>query len=305
MKLYTKEIITKQMQKHYRENNSITTGSFNKDKSVCCTSTVKKYFGTWSNAKKEAGITSNIEYNKSELLKRIKEMKKTGKIKNISDIDKIAGLPSYKYIKKLWSKEDIEQIFDIKIKRYMYTPRDIVDQYKKVKKTNPVVTFSLMKKETGISAGTIRKHFKTWNKFLSYMGEEPNRVIKNVVHSNKELIKLYREISIKIGKEKYGATARDLKEHGFPYSKSVLASRFTSMNNLRRLAGFEIKREVIPKYNKHSLKLMLYTNYKKYGRKLTQTEIAKSDSLPNPSSIFYHFRTTKISDIWKEVLNEK
>ena len=50
---------------------------------------------------------------------------------------------------------------------------------------------------------------------------------------------------------------------------------------------------------------MLYTKYKKYGRKLTQTEIAKNDSLPNPSSIFYYFQTTKISDVWREVLNEK
>ena len=34
-------------------------------------------------------------------------------------------------------------------------------------------------------------------------------------------------------------------------------------------------------------------------------EIEKNDSLPNPSSIFYYFQTTKISDVWKEVLNEK
>ena len=137
------------------------------------------------------------------------------------------------------------------------------------------------------------------------MGEEPNHIITNVTHTNDELIELYRKMSIKIGKEKYGATSRDLKEYNFPYSKSVLASRFTSLNHLRKLAGFEIKREVIPKYSKQGLKLMLYTNYKKYGRKLTQTEIAKNESLPNPSSIFYHFQTTKISDVWKEVLNEK
>ena len=167
------------------------------------------------------------------------------------------------------------------------------------------VTFKLLKKETGISAGTIRKYFKSWNKFLEYMGEKPNHVITNVIHSNEELIELYRKMSIKIGKEIYGATSRDLKEYNFPYSKSVLASRFTSLNHLRKLAGFEIKREIIPKYSRQGLKLMLYTNYKKYGRKLTQTEIAENDSLPNPSSIFYHFQTTKISDVWKEVLNEK
>ena len=79
------------------------------------------------------------------------------------------------------------------------------------------------------------------------MGEEPNHIITSVTHTNEELIELYRRISIKIGKEKYGATSRDLKEYDFPYSKSVLASRFTSLNYLRKIAGFEIKREITPK----------------------------------------------------------
>ena len=290
---------------HYNKNKTITMKSFNEDKNVCCSTTVKRYFDTWNNAKIEAGFTSGIEYNGDKLIKLIKEKIKSKEIRRISDIDRIEGLPSYKYIKKLWTKEEMEEIFKVKIKRYTYTVENISEQYNRIKEKYEKVTFKLLKKETGISAGTIRKYFKSWNKFLEYMGEKPNHVITNVIHSNEELIELYRKMSIKIGKEIYGATSRDLKEYNFPYSKSVLASRFTSLNHLRKLAGFEIKREIIPKYSRQGLKLMLYTNYKKYGRKLTQTEIAENDSLPNPSSIFYHFQTTKISDVWKEVLNEK
>ncbi|MCP1224252.1 hypothetical protein [Sebaldella sp. S0638] len=305
MKLYNKEKIIKQMISHYNKNKTITMKSFNEDKNVCCSTTVKRYFDTWNNAKIEAGFTSGIEYNRDKLIKLIKEKIKTKEIRRISDIDRIEGLPSYKYIKKLWTKEEMEEIFKVKIKRYTYTAENISEQYNCIKEKYEKVTFKLLKKETGISAGTIRKYFKSWNKFLEYMGEKPNHVITSVIHSNEELIELYRKMSIKIGKEIYGATSRDLKEYNFPYSKSVLASRFTSLNHLRKLAGFEIKREIIPKYSRQGLKLMLYTNYKKYGRKLTQTEIAENDSLPNPSSIFYHFQTTKISDVWKEVLNEK
>ena len=305
MKLYNKEKIIKQMILHYNKNKTITMKSFNEDKNVCCSTTVKRYFDTWNNAKIEAGFTSGIEYNGDKLIKLIKEKIKSKEIRRISDIDRIEGLPSYKYIKKLWTKEEMEEIFKVKIKRYTYTVENISEQYNRIKEKYEKVTFKLLKKETGISAGTIRKYFKSWNKFLEYMGEKPNHVITNVIHSNEELIELYRKMSIKIGKEIYGATSRDLKEYNFPYSKSVLASRFTSLNHLRKLAGFEIKREIIPKYSRQGLKLMLYTNYKKYGRKLTQTEIAENDSLPNPSSIFYHFQTTKISDVWKEVLNEK
>lgn len=305
MKLYNKEKIAEQMRVHYNKNKNITMKSFNENKSVCCSTTVKKYFGTWDNAKKETGFISSVEYDKLKLLKIIREKIKTGEIRRISDIDKIKGLPSYKYIKKLWSNKEMEEIFEIKIKKYAYTPESIKNLYYEVKKKYNKVTFELLKNETGISAGTIRKHFKSWNKFLEYMGEDLNHIINNVTHTNEELIELYKKMSVKIGKERYGATSRDLKKHNFPYSKSVLAIRFTSLNHLRRLAGFDIKREVIPKYNKQSLKLMLYTYYKKYGRKLTQTEIAENDSLPNPSSIFYHFQTTKITDVWEEVLNEK
>ena len=305
MKLYSKEEITKQMRLHYSEKKTITMKSFNENKNVCCSTTVKRYFGTWNNAKKEIGLSSGIEYNKLKLLAALKEKINSGEIKRISDIDKIADLPSYKYIKKLWTIEEMEKIFGIKIKKYSYTAESIALQYNKVKKKHNKITFELLKKETGISAGTIRKYFKSWNMFLRYMGEEPNHIITSVTHTNEELIELYRRISIKIGKEKYGATSRDLKEYDFPYSKSVLASRFTSLNYLRKIAGFEIKREITPKYSKQGIKLMLYNKYKKYGRKLTQTEIAKNESLPNPSSIFYYFQTTKISDVWKEVLNEK
>ena len=304
MKLYNKEKIAEQLKLHYNENKTLTIKSFNENKNVCCSTTVKKYFGTWNNAKKEIGFKSGIEYNKPELLKLIKEKIKTGEIRRISDIDNIDGLPSYKYIKKLWTKEEMERTFEIKIKKYAYTQEKIAIQYSELKKKHEKITFELLKKETGISGGTIRKYFRSWNKFLEYMNEEPNHIITSVIHTNEELIELYKKLSVKIGKERYGATSRDLKKHNFPYSKSVLASRFTSLNHLRRLAGFDIKREIIPKYSKQGLKLMLYTNYKKYGRKLTQAEIAKNDSLPNPSSIFYYFQTTKISDVWKEVLNE-
>ena len=134
MKLYNKEKIAKQMKLHYNNNGTITMKSFNQNKSVCCSTTVKRYFGTWNNAKKETGFSSNVEYNKPELLKIIKEKIKSGEIKRISDIDKIVGLPSYKYIKKLWTKEEMEKIFGIKIKRYAYTAEKITIRYNEVKK---------------------------------------------------------------------------------------------------------------------------------------------------------------------------
>ena len=303
MILYSEKEIIQQMRDHYEKNGKITMKSFSKDKDTCGITAVKKCFGSWIEAKIKADLSP--KYDKKIIKKLIKEKVNSGELKSISAIDSVKGLPSYKYIKKIRSKDEIEKIFDIKVKRHSYSREEIMEAYNEVKHNHKVVTLLLMKEEKGISAGSIRRYFKSWNSFLVYMGDEPCHTITNVTHTNEELMSLYRKFSLKIGKEKYGATLRDLKNYDFPYSKSVLASRFTSINNLRRLTGFEIKKEVIPKYNKQGLKLLLYRNYKKYGRRLSQTEIAKDNSLPNPSSIFYCFQTTKITEVWDEVLNRK
>ena len=243
-----------------------------------------------------------IEYDKEILLDLIKEKIKAGELKHISKIGNLNGMPSYRYIKKLWTPDELNEIFGIKLKVYSYTNGEIIKEYYRIKQNYDVITSDVMKKETGICIDSIRTRFGSWNKFLMFLGEVPVRNLKRVEHSNEELIKLYREISLKIGKEVYGATFSDLKENGFPYSRSVLSSRFTDMNSLRRLAGFEIKTERITKYSKQKLKNMLFMNYKKYGRRLTQTEIKDHKELPNPSIIFNYFQTTEITKVWNEVL---
>ena len=245
-----------------------------------------------------------IEYNKEILLDLIKEKIETGELKYISKIGTLKGMPSYRYIKKLWTIEELNDIFGIKLKVYSYTNGKIIKEYYRIKEKYDVITSDIMKKETGICIDSIRSRFGSWNKFLIFLGEQPVRKLKRVNHTNEELIKLYKEISLKTGKEIYGATFSDLKENGFPYSRSVLSSRFTDMNNLRKLAGFEIKTERITKYSKQKLTNMLFVNYKKYGRRLTQTEIKEDKNLPNPSIIFNYFQTTEITKVWNEVLEK-
>ena len=58
------------------------------------------------------------------------------------------------------------------------------------------------------------------------------------------------------------------------------------------------------KYSKQKLTNMLFVNYKKYGRRLTQTEIKEDKNLPNPSIIFNYFQTTEITKVWNEVLEK-
>ncbi len=55
-----------------------------------------------------------------------------------------------------------------------------------------------------------------------------------------------------------------------------------------------------PKYSRESLMDLLLEEFKKHG-KLTNIEIAKNKNLPAVSTITRAFKTTKMSEVWKEV----
>ena len=129
-------------------------------------------------------------------------------------------MPTYKYIKKLWTAEEMKENFGIRPKVSSYKNGDIIKEYYKIKEEYKVVTSDIMKKESGICIESIRSRFGSWNKFLIFLGEEPARKINKVTYTNKELIRLYRKISIKAGKEIYGATFSDFIDYVFFHSKS-------------------------------------------------------------------------------------
>lgn len=61
-------------------------------------------------------------------------------------------------------------------------------------------------------------------------------------------------------------------------------------------------------YTKEEIKTLLYREYKIKGSPLTTTEIAEKTKLgllPGKSTIYRHFKTQKIKEIWKIILEEK
>lgn len=159
-----------------------------------------------------------------------------------------------------------------------------------------------MHKETGIRGETVGVHFGTWNKFLKLMNETEIYDVTKVIHTEEELMKMYKEYSIKLGKTEYGASTGDFKKPDFPYSPEILIIRFGSMNNLRKLVGFKTKPNLKKQYTKKELKEILYKKYKEKGRKLTQNELRKDQKVPSMNTFLRYFQTTKMSDVWKEVL---
>ena len=311
----TKEKIIFQLKKFYKEHSYITRSTFNKDRSVCGSGTVSKYFGGWEKALVAAGLQEKIiyvEYDKEKLLRLLKKKVKTGELRYRTDVEKIDEIPSWTYISQLWTWDELAKLLKLKRRVYAYTDEEIMGKYAELKKKKKYkgvrISSVIMKKETGIGFETVRDHFGGWNIFLRLMNEKEITEMTKVTHTKEEILEMYRKFSIKIGKGETGATESDLDSKDFPYRVHVLCSRFRSLNNMRELLGFEIKKSSNSKYTKKELKVKLLKKYKEYGRKLTQKElkeISKEEEFPVVKTILNHFETTKMSAVWEEVLKDR
>ena len=194
VKKLTKEEISRQLKEFYKKNNKISMQDFNKDKNYCCAETVAKVFGSWEKALIELGLKKfrgYIEYDKEKLLEVLKEKVKLGKLKYRTDIEKLEGVPSWTYVKKLWSWDELVQTLKLKRVVYAYTDGEIIGAYRRLKKKkykNKRISSDMMQKETGIRIETIGKHFGSWNKFLKLMNEAEIYNISKVIHTKEELV---------------------------------------------------------------------------------------------------------------------
>lgn len=58
------------------------------------------------------------------------------------------------------------------------------------------------------------------------------------------------------------------------------------------------------RYSKTMIKEMLLNEFNRLGKKPTRKEIDENKELPTVSTILKYFETTKIGDVWKDVLGE-
>ena len=308
---YSDEDILDQLREHYRETSKITYASFYENKSVCSGETVLARFGTWNKAVEKAGIKRpHIEYNKEKLIEMLKEKVQNGEIRSLNGLRKVKGIPSMNYIERHWGYAEIREALGLKKRIISYSDDYLIENYRKIKRMRKYkgkqITVEMFVKETGISNTVMTRHFGSWRKFLKLLKEKGNtNEISKVTHTNEELLKMYKEFSEKIGKGDTGATRKEVNE-GFEYDVGVLEVRFGGLNNMRRLLGFYIEEEREGKYTKELLKEKLLEKYEQCRRKITQKEmkeLAKTEKFPAIITFLRYFHTTKMSDVWNEILN--
>ena len=188
-------------------------------------------------------------------------------------------------------KEEILKILKHKVANYELIFKKDLDKIKDV-----------------ISVEEIEKYWK-WSELREVLGLVRCKSRKKYIprqkrYNNDELLKLYRALSLKIGKEDCGASIIDMKQNNFPMTGTGIAGRFGGIDNLRKLAGF-INNEEIFYREREEIRDLLYRKYKEYGRILSWSELKEDNEIPSIYVVYNRFKVERAKDLWRKILGEE
>lgn len=293
---------------------------WNEDETLPSIDKVRQIFGnkSWFEIVQMAGlepIYTDLRIDGEHLFNRLSDEEVMQRVKNelkrlntinqgIYDRDKNKNMPTSTYLFKRLNVSSWNELLlklgyskdQLNIKEY--TDDELIqalqDYYKQTGK-NPTV--NAMEK-LGYSHKTFCAHFGSFNNALLKAGLKINQQSTVVTHTDEELLQMYKDLCIRLGR---AATSNEIDEY-LPYKSDVFSVRFGGLQNLKKLAGYDddIIRE--KKYTKKEIERKLIEQYKKYGRRLTNKEIAQlskqHEDFPAITTICRHFQTTKMSKVW-------
>lgn len=267
-------------------------------------------FGTWNNFLEQAGLEPTVVRKRfanmtdAELLNVIKaEIERVGStFYDDYRARKSAQAPSRAYIKKrlglTWNQTLAKIGLDPNVKRL--SDAELIEQLKDIGEKLGKAPTIQEARGAGLNISVYEARFGSYNNALTQAGMEVNYEKNKVVHTDDELLQMYKDLCARLGK---AATMEDINNH-LEYGASVFGVRFGGINNLRELAGYT-KYPKKPKYTKASITRSLATVYAKYGRRLKNSEIdqlsAENKDFPSLATICRHFETTKMTEVWEEM----
>lgn len=183
-----------------------------------------------------------------------------------------------------------------------YTKDDLVTEIQRLaKEIQHTPSISKFVDETGIDRWCIRFYFGNFATLIKAAGLRQYYKTPAKVCLDKEALKnIYVDLSRELGKEKTGATRQDIDDAGLGFCCDVFAIRFGGINDLRIAYGMKPARSQ-KKYTKIRIAKMLLQKQQHLGRRPTKDEIDNDKSLPACSTILRYFRTSKFSDVWREI----
>lgn len=153
----------------------------------------------------------------------------------------------------------------------------------------------------GYSLDMLRKYYGSYSNALNLIGLEANFEFKAKNMSKEELVEIYKEISSNIGSP---ATIREIQKYCSKCGVQIFYRYFTSMNTLRKEAGFSDSAYGRLLYSKEQIKDILIKEYCRTGKRLTTKEIRKRKDLPAVNTILNYFKANSWEMVWREIEGE-
>ena len=246
---------------------------------------------------------------KEELLKLIKE--EYYRIKPRTCVEffekRDTRIPSLSRLRKLFNDATYNQILrmaNVDEKDLNAVRREKQEYLIKIKQITESLGYIPVIQEVekeGISHRILVKYFGSYKNLVRELEREnyeKNSKRAEVKENNEELLQMYINFSNRIGKT---ASVDDLNNSNEIYNGAVFFTRFGGMNELRKLAGFELYYRNSSKYTKDKITNVLVDKIIHNNRFLTAKEIERDSELPALATILRYFKTTKIRDVYKEI----
>jgi transposase len=227
-----------------------TPDVFGSDAEFCSVATVSKRFGSWSEAKEQAGIDEDLsssggrqkQYSDSQILSHLKELRRREGTVTTNTLSKHDDLVSPSVVVERfdsWLAAKEEAGIDIDERNYNsrpreYTDAEYLDLLRECQERHGKVTQRIFNDDDTLpSAGAIRKRFGSWNEAKQLSGID-TAGSGNRRYSKQELLEMLRSCAQRHDGD---CSASQFAADDDTCAPETLQRRFGSWNNAKKRAG--------------------------------------------------------------------
>lgn len=255
---------------------------------------VTKYYGTIKDLKIAFGLKIDTVWNRENIWQRLLEYSEINPEFKQADLTKGNELPSLpcilSYFPEYKNFNDIKIALGLGLNYELWTKEKIVDACRGYLHTHSKITLKDLRKENGLpTPKVIYNFYGTMQDFQKEIGSEVSRCPEFI--SKEEIMRAVQEII-----QKNGSTFKNRASflEVFPYSQSVIISRYGSFDSFMNVANITILNTKKSKYTKQEVDDLILS-YLKSGNPIpSSAKQLSSLNLPSSSTILRFY------DDWKE-----
>ena len=277
------------------KHDNIKKVDFTRDKNgLPSISYVTKYYGSMSELKLAFGLKIDIVWNRENIWNTLVEYSKSNPDFKQADLTKENALPSLpcvlSYYPEYKNFSDIKIALGLELNYELWTKEKVVAACNRYLKTHSKITLKDLRKENGLpTSKVIYNFYGTMQKFQEEIGSEVSKSQEFI--SEAELL---RAAKIIIGQKGSVFENRSAFLEIFPYSQSVIISRYGTFDSFIKVANITISNTKKAKYTKQEVDDIILS-YLKSGNSIPSSAKQLSAlNLPSSSTILRFY------DDWKE-----